>query len=153
MTHGASQPVRSLDADSEEANLSDLDVRLVPMQTASGAVHCCGAADEVESALRGRGIDELSGRAGYRPGQGYVHECEAADEILDESLEPFLTDLDRRARLGLTTAATRPGVDAVRQLNPAGEGSTVVRKTSGGRRHDRGGNRGVHSAAGGGPRR
>lgn len=33
MTHGASQPVRSLDADSEEANLSDLDVRLVPMQT------------------------------------------------------------------------------------------------------------------------
>ena len=110
-------------------------------------------AEEVESALRARGIDELSGRAGYRPGQGYVHECEAADEILDESLEPFLTDLDRRARLGLTTAATRLGVDAVRQLNPAGEGSTVVRKPSGGRRHDRGGNRGVHSAAGGGPRR
>jgi hypothetical protein len=63
--------------------------------------------DEMESALRYLGIDELSGRAGYRPGQGYVHECEAADEILDESLEPFLTDLDRRARLGLTTAATR----------------------------------------------
>jgi hypothetical protein len=67
-------------------------------------------AEEVECALRYLGIDELSGRAGYRPGQGYVHECEAADEILDEALEPFLTDLDRRARLGLTTAATRLAV-------------------------------------------
>jgi hypothetical protein len=51
------------------------------------------------------GIDELSGRAGYRPGEGYVHECEAADEILDESLEPFLADLDRGVRLGLRPAA------------------------------------------------
>jgi hypothetical protein len=69
-----------------------------------------GTAQEVECALRYVGIDELSGRAGYRPGQGYVHECEAADEVLDEALEPFLTDLDRRARLGLTAAATRLAV-------------------------------------------
>lgn len=72
--------------------------------------HQVETAEDVECALRYLGIDELSGRAGYRPGQGYVHACEAADEILDESLEPFLTDLDRRAQLGLTTAATRLAV-------------------------------------------
>lgn len=79
-------------------------------------------ADEVESALRYLGIDELSGRAGYRPGQGYVHECEAADEILDEAFEPFLTDLDRRARLGLTTAATRLAVGILAGLYQCRDG-------------------------------
>ena len=42
-------------------------------------------AGEVTSALVGLGIEELNGRAGYRPGMGYVHEVEAADEILDEA--------------------------------------------------------------------
>ena len=45
---------------------------------------------DVESALRGLDIDELNGRAGYRPGAGYVDPGEAADEILDEALQPFL---------------------------------------------------------------
>jgi hypothetical protein len=47
----------------------------------------------------------LNGRAGYRPGVGYVDPSEAADEILDEALQPFLDDLRRRARLGLQPAA------------------------------------------------
>jgi hypothetical protein len=62
-------------------------------------------AEEVESALRGLDIDQLSGRAGYRPGVGYVDPGEAADELLDEVLQPFLDDLKRRGRLGMTTAA------------------------------------------------
>jgi hypothetical protein len=32
-----------------------------------------------------------------RPGRGYVHPAEAADEILDEVLQLFLDDLQRRA--------------------------------------------------------
>jgi hypothetical protein len=32
-----------------------------------------------------------------RPGRGYVHPAEAADEILDEALQPFRDDHRRRA--------------------------------------------------------
>jgi hypothetical protein len=63
-------------------------------------------ADDVGGALQGLGIDELSGRAGYRPGFGYFDPAEAADEILDEALQPFLDDLQRRAGLGIGSAAT-----------------------------------------------
>ena len=58
-------------------------------------------ADDVESALQGRDIEELNTRAGHQPGRGYVHPAEAADEILDEALQPFLDDLHRRAGLGI----------------------------------------------------
>jgi hypothetical protein len=61
-------------------------------------------ARDVADALRSLDIEELNGRAGYRPGQGYVHPGEAADEVLDEALEPFLHDLKRRATLGMRTA-------------------------------------------------
>jgi hypothetical protein len=67
-------------------------------------------AEEVEDALKGLDIEELNTRAGYRPGRGYVHEAEAADEILDEMLQPFLDDLQRRAHLGLGSAAVELAV-------------------------------------------
>lgn len=62
-------------------------------------------ADNVEDALQGAGIEELNTRAGYQPGRGYVHPAEAADEILDEVLQPFLDDRQRRAGLGMRSAA------------------------------------------------
>lgn len=62
-------------------------------------------AGDVEDALQGLDIEELNTRAGYRPGRGYVHPSEAADEILDETLQPFLDDLQRRADLGVGSAA------------------------------------------------
>ena len=62
-------------------------------------------ADDVDDALQGLGIEELNTRAGYQPGRGYVHPAEAADEILDEVLQPFLDDLYRRAGLGIRSAA------------------------------------------------
>ncbi|MDN5855265.1 MAG: hypothetical protein L0K86_20960 [Actinomycetia bacterium] len=64
-----------------------------------------GIADDVESALRFVEINELNSRAGHRPGIGYVHPVDAAAEILDELLQPFLDDLQRHARLGMTAAA------------------------------------------------
>jgi hypothetical protein len=67
-------------------------------------------ADEVESALRYLDIEEVNGKAGYRSGIGYVHPGEAADEILDEALQPFLDDLARRGELGMTAAAVESAV-------------------------------------------
>jgi hypothetical protein len=67
-------------------------------------------AGDVVDALQGHDIEELNGRAGRQPGRGYVDPGEAADEILDEALDPFLADLDRRANLDLSPAAVELAV-------------------------------------------
>jgi len=69
-------------------------------QVMSGADRLA-VADDVE----GLDIEELNTRADYQPGRGYVHPAEAADEILDEVLQPFLDDLQRRADFGMRSAA------------------------------------------------
>jgi hypothetical protein len=80
-------------------------------------------ADDV-GALQYLGIDELSGRAGYRPGFGYVDPTEAADEILDEALQPFLDDLRRRAGLGIGSAATEVAAGILLGLYNCRDGSS-----------------------------
>jgi len=65
---------------------------------------------EVESALTGIPLDALAARAGRVPGRGYVHETDAAWELLEEAVGPFRADLRRRAALGFDDAATAVAV-------------------------------------------
>ena len=73
-------------------------------------------AESVARALRDANVDQLAHRAGRVRGRGYVHENEAASEILEELLQPDLEDLTRRARLGLDDAARKIGLGLLRGL-------------------------------------
>lgn len=73
-------------------------------------------ADFVEWELRAADLDQLASRAGRVRGRGYVHESEAAAEILEELLRPELDDLARRAALGLATAARQIAIGLLRGL-------------------------------------
>ena len=61
-------------------------------------------AEGVVWALEELPLDALAMRSGRIRGRGYVHETEAAWEILNEAVEPFIADLRRRASLGLGAA-------------------------------------------------
>jgi len=76
-----------------------------------------GVADDVEFNLRSADIDELNARAGYQPGIGYVHPVEAADDVLDELLQPYLDDLRRHAKLGMMAAAADLAVGILHGLH------------------------------------
>jgi len=65
-----------------------------------------GIAGEVAWALGAIELEDLAARSGRVRGRGYVHENEAAWDLLTEALDPFLADLRRRAALGLHDAAT-----------------------------------------------
>jgi hypothetical protein len=56
-------------------------------------------ADDVEDALRSLHLDDLEGRAG-RHSWGYTEPSEAAWELLEEAVNPFLEDMKRRMDLG-----------------------------------------------------
>ena len=49
-------------------------------------------------------LDALATRSGRIRGRGYVHETEAAWEIVNDAVEPFVADLRRLASLGLEDA-------------------------------------------------
>jgi hypothetical protein len=69
------------------------------------AVDADAVAEAIEWALRGVEPDQLAYRSGPVRGRGYVHEHEAAQEILEELLQPELHDLTRRAAQGLHSPA------------------------------------------------
>ena len=62
-------------------------------------------AEKVVWALRDIPLEDLAGRVGPIRGRGYVDENEAAWDLLGEAIEPFLTDLRRRAGLRLVSAS------------------------------------------------
>jgi len=61
-------------------------------------------ADEVDEAARSLDIDDLNRRAG-RHEWGYVEPTEAAWEILEETVQPYIVDIKRRIDLGLEADA------------------------------------------------
>lgn len=61
-------------------------------------------AAEIEDEIRALGYDALNARSG-RHEWGYVEPSEAAEEILEETVEPFLEDMKRHLELGLEAEA------------------------------------------------
>jgi hypothetical protein len=62
-------------------------------------------ADDIRWAVGAIPLEDLAARSGRVRGRGYVHENEAAWELVSQAIEPFLIDLRRRASLGFTDAA------------------------------------------------
>ncbi len=69
-----------------------------------GEVTFQSVADDVECALRALDLDDIGSRAG-RHRAGYTAPTEAAWELLQEVVDPFLSDMKRQMGLGLTMQA------------------------------------------------
>lgn len=83
-----------LNAEAEEiarATVSDVDADAV--------------AEDVQQAVLDLDIDDLNMRAG-RHNWGYVEPSEAAWELLEEAIDPFLAEMKRHIELGFEAAAT-----------------------------------------------
>jgi hypothetical protein len=101
-----------LEADEARAVLHRLlsahpDLRTEAEQAARsllGQVSFESVADDVEHALRSLDLDDLGERAGRHRG-GYTSPTEAAWELLQEAVDPFLSDLKRQMELGLEREA------------------------------------------------
>lgn len=67
-------------------------------------VECEEIADDVDDAVRALDFDDLNAKAGPHD-WGYVGPTDAAWEILEEALEPFLQDMHRCFELGMESEA------------------------------------------------
>ena len=86
-------------------------------------------ADEVVWAIDALDLGDLASRAGRQPGRGYVHETEAAYELVEELVQPFVADLQRRAKLGLTDAARAVAlgtISGLHQCEPATDATVLA---------------------------
>lgn len=79
------------------------------------AVSVDDVAERIEDTLRALDQDDLAARAG--PTRfGYTEPTQAAWELLEEALEPWLKDIVRRASLGLADAAIAIAVGSITAL-------------------------------------
>lgn len=82
-----------------------------------GEVDFEAVAAEVRDALHGVRAEDAYARAGPRRGVGYVHPNEAADEALNEALDPFLEEMWRLLGLGFEESALETCKGIVRGLH------------------------------------
>lgn len=88
-----------------------------------------GVAAEVSATLGFIPLEELGARAGRVRGRGYVHETDAAWEIVEEAVEPFRADMRRRASLSLVGPASVVATGVVAGLylvDPPEDGSVLA---------------------------
>ncbi|MGQ0433136.1 MAG: hypothetical protein ACT452_12100 [Microthrixaceae bacterium] len=78
-------------------------------------------AGDVARVLESIPLEDLANRSGRIRGRGYVHESEAAWELVSEAVDPFMIDLRRRAGLGLMAAAAVVATGVVAGLYQARE--------------------------------
>lgn len=77
-----------------------------------GDVSIEDVADEVEDAVRALDLEDLNSRAGSTA-YGYVEPSEAAWELVEEAVTPFLDDIKRRVESGRYDAALSNSVGIV----------------------------------------
>jgi hypothetical protein len=65
-----------------------------------GAVTAEDLAEEVAFALEGLSVEDIWERAGTQPDGSYLEPTEAAWEVVEEAVAPFIADLTRRVELG-----------------------------------------------------
>lgn len=87
----------------EHPDLAGDAERLANRRLASADRHA--VADDVSWSLGSLELEQLNLHAGYQRGRGYVHPVEAASELLEETLQPYLDDIARLAGVGLPAAA------------------------------------------------
>lgn len=80
------------------------------------AVDLDAVAAEVRAALLAIPLTAIGGRAGRQRGRGYVEPDEAASMLLEEALEPFLDEIARRGRAGLSEAGVEYGLAVLAAL-------------------------------------
>jgi hypothetical protein len=71
-----------------------------------GAVTAEDLAEEVAFALEGLFVEDIWERAGTQPDGSYLEPTEAAWEVVEEAVAPFIADLTRRVELGRRAEAT-----------------------------------------------
>ncbi|WP_371779715.1 hypothetical protein [Streptosporangium subroseum] len=67
-------------------------------------------AHSIAAELRGLHLGDLAGRAGPRWDGGHVDPVDAAYELVQEAVQPYLDDVARRARAGARAAALEVGL-------------------------------------------
>lgn len=81
--------------------------------------------DLIVEAILGLDTEDLATRAGPRR-DGYIEPTDAAWQLLEETIEPWIEDLRRRARLGLHQAAADLATALTQALETAAERSDGI---------------------------
>lgn len=85
-----------------------------------GSVDITIVSDLIVEAILELDTEDLANRAGPRR-HGYVEPTDAAWQLLEETIQPWIEDLHRRARLGLHQAAADLAKAVTQALETAGE--------------------------------